>query len=110
MTPPRWLPEDPIECLQEAIKHLDFAPTTQEDQQQVEAALDALRARIVELEAREWDLSVKADSRLARIAELEAGIREYLKSENDGVEGHCGDPNCDICQQLAGLYCLLNKK
>jgi hypothetical protein len=47
----RWLPEEPIACIQEAIRHLDFAPTTQEDQQQVEAALASVKSRVAELEA-----------------------------------------------------------
>ena len=47
----RWLPDDPMLCLEEAIQHLDFAPTTQEDQQQVEDAVASVKARVAELES-----------------------------------------------------------
>lgn len=42
---------DHFAILEDAIKHLDFAPTTLEDQQQVEGALAAIKTRVAELEA-----------------------------------------------------------
>lgn len=67
----------PFEILEEAIRHLDFAPTTQEDQLRVEGALAAVKDHVAELEAKLDEVSADRDHWM-RVAYS----HDFPKSEN----------------------------
>ena len=70
--------DDPFEILEDAIKFIDFAPTTEDGLRQVAVALASVKARVAELEAL-----------LPRVASLHDA---YWKALTDCDLGCCFDP------------------